>query len=227
MMDNNIDIEKLKNEERIEKYLFSKMSAEEENQFETDLKNDEVLRMQAESAAQMVRAMKIVGGQKDRKIMSEMKQRRLSVKSLTRVRYSVAACIVAVLMIGGGWFYYDYNRITGLGREYVINFPEGSLVRGDSDNETENELRELFEKVAKAEDLSSTITQLTRLWQVSRGDTYNEYTTYAPYIGWNLALAHLQNNDKKKARIVLDDLENECPQGTAMGDKVRELKKKL
>lgn len=227
MMDNNIDIEKLKNEERIEKYLFSKMSTEEENQFEADLKNDEVLRMQAESAAQMVRAMKIVGGQKDRKIMSEMKQRRLSVKSLTRVRYSVAACIVAVLMIGGGWFYYDYNRITRLGREYVINFPEGSLVRGDSDNETENELRKLFEKVAKAENLSSTITQLTRLWQVSRGDTYNEYTTYAPYIGWNLALAHLQNNDKKKARIVLDDLENECPQGTAMGDKVRELKKKL
>jgi len=78
-----------------------------------------------------------------------------------------------------------------------------------------------------AEDLTSTITQLTRLWQASREDIFNEYTTYSSYIGWNLALAHLMNNDKKSAVVVLEELEKECPEGTAMGDKVRELRSKL
>ena len=47
------------NEERINRYLFGKMSPEENTRFENDLKNDGQLRKQAESMAQMVKAMDV------------------------------------------------------------------------------------------------------------------------------------------------------------------------
>ncbi len=42
-----------------------------------------------------------------------------------------------------------------------------------------------------------------------------------------LANAYLRNNDKSKALNVLDVLIVESPEGTAMGDKARELKEKV
>lgn len=65
------------------------------------------------------------------------------------------------------------------------------------------------------------------MWDSSLCDSYNDYTEYMPEIGWLLANAYLRNNDKSQSIDVLDVLINEFPDGTAMGDKARGLKRKI
>lgn len=75
--------------------------------------------------------------------------------------------------------------------------------------------------------IDDAIVRLSDMWAKSRSDTFNDYTEYMPEIGWMLANAYLRNNDKSKALNVLDVLIVESPEGTAMGDKARELKEKV
>lgn len=212
------------NEEKINHYLFDKMSPEENAQFESDLKNDSQLRRQAESMAQMVKAMDVVGAERDKEIISKMKG---SVTSKARpVKWlSIAASFALILTVG--YYVYDCNRIGNLGEEYAAAFPISPIVRGEENVDTAQKLATLFENVTNGEDLDNTISQLSELWALSQSDTYNEYTTYASYIGWNLAIAHLRNHDKKEAKVILKELAKLYPEGTAVGDKVAELLKKL
>ena len=208
------------NEERINRYLFGEMSPEENAQFESDLKNDDQLRQQAKSMAQMVKAMDAVGAERDKEMISKMKSS--SVRKAQPVRWlSIAASFALILTVG--YHVYDYNRIGNLGEEYASTFPVSTIVRGEEDNDAAQKLTALFENVANGEDLDNTISQLSELWSLSQSDTYNEYTTYAPYIGWNFAIAHLRNHDKKEAKMILEELAKICPNGTAMVDKVDEL----
>ena len=208
------------NEERINRYLFGEMSPEENAQFESDLKNDDQLRQQAESMAQMVKSMDAVGAERDNEMISKMKSS--SVRKAQPVRWlSIAASFALILTVG--YHVYDYNRIGNLGEEYASTYPVSTIVRGEEDDDAAQKLTALFENVANGEDLDNTISQLSELWSLSQSDTYNEYTTYAPYIVWNLAIAHLRNHDKKEAKMILEELAKICPNGTAMGDKVDEL----
>ena len=212
------------NEERINRYLFGKMSPEENARFESDLKNDGQLRKHAESIAQMVKAMDVVGAERDKEIISKMKG---SVTSKARpVKWlSIAASFALILTIG--YYVYDYNRIGNLCEEYAATFPISTIVRGEEDVDAAQKLSTLFENVTNSEDLDNTISQLSELWALSQSDTYNEYTTYAPYIGWNLAIAHLRNHDKKEAKVILEELAKMYPEDSAVDDKVSELSKKL
>ena len=58
-------------------------------------------------------------------------------------------------------------------------------------------------------------------------ETYNDYTDYAPQIGWNLAIAYLKDNDKDNAMAVLTKLEGIAEDGTAIKNKCIELINKL
>lgn len=212
------------NEERINRYLFGKMSPEENAQFESDLKNDSQLRKQAESMAQVVKAMDVIGTEHDKEIISKMKG---SVTSKARpVKWlSIAASFALILTIG--YYVYDYNRIGNLGEEYAATFPISPIVRGEENVDAIQKLTTLFENVTNGEDLDNTISQLSKLWALSQSDTFNEYTTYAPYIGWNLAIAHLRNHNKKEAKVILEELAKMYPEDSAVDDKVSELSKKL
>lgn len=215
-----MDDQTYNNEERINRYLHGEMTPEEEAQFESDLKNDDQLRQQAESMAQMVKAMDAVGAERDKEMILKMKSS--SVRKAQPVRWlSIAASFALILTVG--YQIYDYNRIGNLGEEYASAFPVSMIVRGEEVDDAVQELTALFENVTNGEDLDNTISQLSELWSLSQGDSYNEYTTYAPYIGWNLAIAHLRNHDKKEAKVILEELAKICPNGTAMGDMVAEL----
>ena len=215
-----MDDQTYNNEERINRYLFGEMSPEENAQFENDLKNDDQLLQQAESMAQMVKAMDVVGVERDKEMISKMKSS--SVRKAQPVRWlSIAASFALILTVG--YHVYDYNRIGNLGEEYASTFPVSTVVRGEEEDDAAQKLATLFEHVTNGEDLDNTISQLSELWTLSQSDTYNEYTTYAPYIGWNLAIAHLRNHDKKEAKVILEELAKICPNGTAMGDMVAEL----
>ena len=214
------------NEERIERYLHGEMTPEEEAIFEGDLANDDTLRRQAEAMARIVKGMETVGNEQDRLMVEKMKA--ANGKKLAPVWWmSIAASLVIIFTVG--YHFYDRSQTVGLGQQYayVFSTETETLIRGEEDEDVANKLDELFDNVANGKDLDNTIKQLDELWALSKSDTYNDFTTYEPFIGWNLAIAHLHNNDKKEARKILEEMMSEYPEGTTFGDKIIELKDKL
>jgi hypothetical protein len=140
---------------------------------------------------------------------------------------SIAAGIVILLTVG--YHFYGRSQTIGLGQQYayVFSTETETLIRGEEHEEVVNKLNVLFDNAANGKDLNNTIKQLDELWALSKSNTYNDYITYEPFIGWNLAIAYLRNNDKKEARKILEEMMSEYPEGTAMGDKIIELREKL
>lgn len=212
------------NEERINRYLHGEMSPEEESVFETDLQKDDTLRQQAESMARIVKGMEVVGKEHDKQLLEKMKAS--FGKKTSSLRWiSIAASIALVFTVS--YFVYDYSATTRLGKEYAYAFPVSEVIRGEEDEDVVNTLTLLFDNVANGKDLDNTIKQLEELWALAQSDTYNDYTTYEPYIGWNLAVAYLRDNDKKEARDILEELQKISPTGTEFGDKIHELREKI
>lgn len=210
------------NEERIERYLHGEMTPEEESIFEENLANDDTLRRQAEAMARIVKGMETVGDEQDRLMVEKMKA--ANGKKLAPVWWmSIAASLVIIFTVG--YHFYDRSQTIALGQQYayVFSTETESLIRGEEDEDVANNLSLLFDNAANGKDIGNTIKQLDELWALSKSDTYNQYTTYEPYIGWNLAIAYLRNNDKKEARIVLEQMCLKYPADTAIGGKINEL----
>ena len=214
------------NEERIERYLHGEMTPDEEAIFEEDLANDDTLRRQAEAMARIVKGMETVGSEQDRLLVEKMKT--ANGKKLAPVWWmSIAASLVIIFTVG--YHFYDRSQTIALGQQYayVFSTETETLIRGEEDEDVANKLSVLFDNAANGKDLKNTISQLEELWALAQSDTYNDYTTYEPYIGWNLAIAYLRNNEKKEAKSVLKQMQLDYPEGTAIGDKVAELLKEL
>ena len=225
-------------EERINRFLRGEMSSEEETTFMDELKSNDVLRNKAVVAARMAKAMKTVGEEEDSLVKealltSDDHDIEMIVKNVTRKRsklltlriISVAASIL--ILVISGWHYYDYRVTTGLGNEYEMEFESSSFVRGAGTGSVEKELNSLFTKVKSGDESDNTIKRLSLLWELSTMDTYNDYSDYAPQIGWNLAIAYLKDNDKDNAMAVLTKLEGIAEDGTAIKNKCIELINKL
>ena len=225
-------------EERINSFLRGEMSSEEETTFMDELKSNDVLRNKAVVAARMAKAMKTVGEEEDSLVKealltSDDHDIEMIVKNVTRKRsklltlriISVAASIL--ILVISGWHYYDYRVITGLGNEYEMEFESSSFVRGAGTGSVNKELNSLFTKVKSGDESDNTIKRLSLLWELSTMDTYNDYSDYAPQIGWNLAIAYLKDNDKDNAMAVLTKLEGIAEDGTAIKNKCIELINKL
>ena len=225
-------------EERINRFLRGEMSSEEETTFMDELKSNDVLRNKAVVAARMAKAMKTVGEEEDSLVKealltSDDHDIEMIVKNVTRKRsklltlriISVAASIL--ILVISGWHYYDYRVTTGLGNEYEMEFESSSFVRGAGTGSVEKELNSLFAKIKSRDDSDNSIKRLSLLWELSTMDTYNDYSDYAPQIGWNLAIAYLKDNDKDNAMAVLTKLEGIAEDGTAIKNKCIELINKL
>ena len=225
-------------EERINRFLRGEMSSEEETTFMDELKSNDVLRNKAVVAARMAKAMKTVGEEEDSLVKealltSDDHDIEMIVKNVTRKRsklltlriLSVAASIL--ILVISGWHYYDYRVTTGLGNEYEMEIESSSFVRGAGTGSVNKELNSLFTKVKSGDESDNTIKRLSLLWELSTMDTYNDYSDYAPQIGWNLAIAYLKDNDKDNAMAVLTKLEGIAEDGTAIKNKCIELINKL
>lgn len=214
------------NEERIDRYLHGEMTREEELLFEEDLSKDDNLRQQAETIARMAKRMKVVGSEQDRTFIEQMKDS-AGTKLAPVWWLSIAASILIIFTIG--YHFYDRYQTISLGRQYayVFSTETESLIRGEENEDVANQLTVLFDNAANGKDLDNTIKKLEELWKLSQSDVYNEYTNYAPIIGWNLAIGHLINNEKSKAKSILEEMTKLCPAGTSWGDKVIELLNKI
>lgn len=242
---NSIDEALLLEDEIIVRYLKGKMTTDEEEKFMQEVNSNDELKSKAVAIARMVKGMKEVGAASDKEVVDEFlaidsdeiktlaknvsaNNKKGKVISWRRTATWLSAAASIALLIWGGFTYNDFRRTTGLGEEYSTVFSSSQFTRGGEDNaEIENKLAKLFDNVASKKDLDNTLHELSLCWQLATQETYNDYTDYASEIGWNLAIGHLKNNDKKKAKEVLTKLIDITPEGTAIGDKARELLNKV
>lgn len=230
--ENKIQEKDLVNDERISRFMQGLMGADEEAAFLIELKNNEKLRNQAIAQARLVKGMKQVDDElkemfqhTDEQTIRNIANQVTARKNRSTQWLAIAASVVFIVFVG--FKSYDYYDTTSLGKEYAKAFPTSSIVRGESNVDVESELKALFNNVAQNRDLENTISRLEKIWELSKLDTYNEYTDYAPYIGWNLAIGYLEDYEKNKAKNVLVIMSQEYPAGSAMGDKVLQLLNEL
>lgn len=230
--ENIIQEKDLLNDERISRYMEGKMNADEESSFMEELKNNDNLRNQAIAQARLVKGMKQVDEElkdafreaDEQTIRRIAKEASNSKKSSTRW-IAIAASVVFIVFVG--FKSYDYYDTTSLGREYANTFPTSTIIRGEANAGIDTELTTLFNNVTEGKNLENTTSRLKTLWDLAKQDTYNDYTDYAPYIGWNLAVGYLRNYEKAMARNVLSEMETIYDNETIIGIKVRELIKAI
>ena len=240
-------------DERISHFLQGLMNASEEAAFLEELKSNKELRQRASAQARLIKGMKQADEELLNAFKkangADLNQVLLGIKMRTNIRrgaaafcdddgdisdkpikmpskssirkFIAAASIILIFFVG--YKSYDYYDTTSLGKEYANTFPVSSIVRGEANENVETELIALFEKVTNEEDLDQTISSLVALWQIAKKDTYNDYTDYAPYIGWYLAIAYLEDYEKDRAMDILEEMELMYPEGTVIGNKVRTL----
>ena len=234
MNKNEIKIQEtgLLNDERITRFMQGQMNVDEESAFMAELKNNEVLRSQAIAQARLVKGMKQVDDELKEIIRSTDEQtvRRLASETTIRKKQTarwlaIAASVALIFFVG--FKSYDYYNTTSLGKKYAHTFPVSCIIRGEDNPDVEAKLTTLFNNIAEGKDLDDTISRLEALWELSKQDTYNDYTDYAPYIGWNLAVGYLQDYEKEKAQVVLEEMKRIYPSASVIGSNIENLLEKI
>lgn len=224
-MNTDNDIEKgLLEDERISSFLKGEMSVEDERTFLEDLKMNETLRSRAIAQARLVKGMR----QADEELLDAFRNtssneiNRISRKKTSHFQwYAIAASIVLFIFVGIGS--YDYYDTVSLGKEYSHAFPVSSIVRGEANADVEKELNMLFTNITEGKNLANATSRLYDLWQLAKQDTYNDYSNYAPYIGWYLSIGYLRDYEKNKAMNILNEMAEIYSVESSMGDKVKEI----
>ena len=226
--ENSVQEKDLLNDERISRYMKGVMNADEESAFMEELKNNEDMRNQAIAQARLVKGMKQVDKElkdafreADEQTIKKIANEAIGGKNKSARWLAIAASIVFIVFVG--FMSYDYYDTTSLGRKYANTFPTTTIIRGEANADVDTELTMLFNNVAEGKDLDNTTSRLKTLWEQAKQDTYNDYTDYSPYIGWNLAIGYLRNYEKAKAKEILMEMKQIYPEGTALGDKIREV----
>ena len=217
------------------RFLKKQLTSEEEAQYLNKLKEIPALRERAQVIALAVEQMGEVSKEASRDLIgrigkqSEAAFRRVAqlpakqVRLWPRVaRYAAAASVI--FFVGfGGYKYYQYDQTISLGAEYYQ--PMDAIYRSPEDN-TLKELAKVFKNVETGDNLTETITQLTKFYSLAKSDEYSDYSLYTVDIAWNLAIAHLKDNDRKAAIKILEEIIQDN-QGKAIADKAAELIKKI
>lgn len=230
-MENNIQ-SMIERDERVSQYLKGLMSIQEETRFLAEMESDERLRQDAIAQARLIKGM----AQVDCELIQELKltskakiassllpPRIIFSKSIT---WLSAAASVAVLLFAG-YMGYDYYDTTRLGMKYATAFPMETIVRGDIDSTIDTELQTLFENVVNRTDLPPTIKRLSELWEISNQETYNDYTDYAPYIGWHLAIGYLEDYKKEQAKQLFQTMLDDTNVSMSIKEQIKEIIKRL
>ncbi len=139
---------------------------------------------------------------------------------------SIAASLFVVAWLGIE--YSMYRTTTGLGEKFGNEFSSSAVIRGaEGQSAASKKLDKLFGDVRNNKNLDDAIHELSLCWELSLMETYNDYTDFSPEIGWNLAIAHLKNNDRTNAKKVLEKLVENTDKSSAVNLKAKELQSKI
>ena len=231
-------------DEMLSRYIKGQLSEVEEAEFKQLIADEPELRNKAIATARIVKAMNEVGCERDDKTIKEIRQvtekeikivasnvsgaaiKKPRILKFRKFIVSFSAAASILLCVFGGYKYYKYEQVSSLGSEYLAYFPTSEFSRGENDGVSDI-LKEMYSDIETKHNIDDAIVRLSDMWAKSRSDTFNDYTEYMPELGWMLANAYLRDNNKDKALKVLDQLIEECPEDTAIGEKARELKQKV
>ncbi len=251
MATTNDNIDKLMFDDRLTLYLRGKLSADDEAKFLSLIKSDATLKSRAVAIARLAKGLQQVGLEKDRAIIAALQRASIgdvkaaakidesfdtavdaNKSSITsrptrkRLLLSIAVAASILICVFGGYKYYKYHQVTSLGYDYLADMSMTEIYRGEG-IEADGLLKTIKSDIQSKKNLAHSISVLEDMWQQSISDEYNVFTNYMPEIGWILANAYLCDNSKDKALDILSVLIKAYPDGTAIGDKSRELQEKI
>ena len=209
------DTRMLEMDARVEKYLRNEMDAHEEEEFINEMKNNRELADRAKAMAVLIKGIKEAGRKHDNVIIQGVKhdkqRRKNNTKTITWTVRIVAMAAMVLVLVGVADFFMLRQRTIGLANEYIVYAPqnqvdEGVLKGGEQDNTVMRDLMPVFEEIGQGKNLQQNINLLSKLFEQAASQQVNKYTDFVDYIGYNLAIAHLKNNDKDMACKVLRDL---------------------
>ena len=239
----NIDEQVFTQNERISKYLQGQLTKEEELAFLEDVKKDPDFKARAIAAARLAKGISDVGKEQDKDVVNAFKiankenvmeiAKKVAEEEKSTARIvafkkgfkvmSVAASILFIVFVG--FQYKEYNHVTSLGNDNAVLLDE-PIFKGN-ESPVVDEVLTLNKNVVEKKDLDNTIQRLEVLWELSKMETYNDYTDFAPEIGWNLAIAYLKDNEKKKAANILQEMSTMYDKDTAIGKDIINLLNKI
>ena len=222
----NITDQDIADDEKLMAYFRGELSAEDEAIFTERLRNDSVLKERAIAVARLIKGLENVGADRNNKIIQQKYGRKTSVVKFNAWFAAAAAVLVGVCIVFGVMFYNNQSLET-LATQYQNEFPLSEISRGSDDEDIVAKLQNLFNSVSEGQNLDNTIETLDNYWRQSLSETYNGFTNYSPQIGWNLAIAHLKNHDKSKAKDILKTLIDNTEDGKEIKLKAEELLEKL
>lgn len=203
--------------EQIDRFLKGKMSAEEEQQFKTEIGQNPELKQQVREHLYLIRGIKQVKSQEEQKIIQK-EQHEQKVTPLRRnwIKITSIAASIAFIMIlsgiEGSRLYYRHEI-----RQYAYNASVGVMSdftassRGTIDEETKVHLTDLFTNAQEGKDLAETIDELSRLYDLTKDEFVDIEDDYAYQIGWFLAVAYINDGDYEKALEIINNIESEYP----------------
>ena len=217
----NITDQDIADDEQLMAYFRGELSAEDEAIFTERLRTDSALKERAIAVARLIKGLENVGADRDNKIIQQKFGRKTSVVKFNAWFAAAAAVLVGVCIVFG-INYYNNKTLENLAAQYESAFEISNISRGDSED-INAKLQKLFGLVLQGQHLDSTIETLDGYWRQSLSETYNDFTSYSPQIGWFLAIAHLKNHDKSKAKDVLKTLIDNTEDGKEIKLKAEEL----
>lgn len=188
------------NSERIDKFLKKQMTPEENKKFLEDLNLDKVLRKEAQMTVLMIQDLQERQAKQDAEIIEEVLTSKKKAKIIRLVRWSMSIAAMLVVVFGVGLLWNRPSDTDMLFNEYYSPYIIQGTPRG-GDSDVEVQLATLFNQVGTAEDVTPVINELQSIYD-SKEPEY-EYSLYADYITWYLALAYLKGHQLDKAKELL------------------------
>lgn len=222
----NITDQDIADDEQLMAYFRGELSAEDEAIFTERLRTDSALKTRAIAVARLIKGLENEGNKRDKKIIKQNFGGKPRGVKFHPWIVAVAAVLVGVCIVFGVTFYNNQSLET-LATQYQNKFPLSDFSRGSNDEEIVAKLQNLFNSVSEGQNLDNTIDTLDNYWQESLTQPSSGFKNYSPQIGWNLAIAHLKNHDKSKAKDVLKTLIDKSGEGSKVRTKAEEVLRKL
>lgn len=203
--------------EQIDRFLKGKMSAEEEQQFKTEIGQNPELKQQVREHLYLIRGIKQVKSQEEQKIiLQEQHEQKVTPLRRNWIKITSIAASIAFIMvlsgIEGSRLYYRHEI-----RQYAYNASVGVMSdftassRGTIDEETKVHLTDLFTNAQEGKDLAETIDELSRLYVLTKDEFVDIEDDYTYQIGWFLAVSYINDGDYEKALEIISNIESEYP----------------
>ncbi|MDY5650817.1 MAG: hypothetical protein SPF23_02040 [Paludibacteraceae bacterium] len=203
--------------EQIDRFLKGKMSAEEEQQFKKEIGQNPELKQQVREHLYLIRGIKQVKSQEEKSLIqnSQHAQKIIPLKR-NWIRITSIAASIAIIMvltgIEGSRLYYQHEI-----RQFAYNASVGVMTdfaaasRGTMDEETKAHLTDLFTNAQEGKKIPETISELSRLYVLTKDEFVDIEDDYAYQIGWFLAVSYINDGDYEKALEIINNIESEYP----------------